>query len=56
MNIKCIEAMSHMSNLTDLTVSMHKNTNVIKELLNPVPTAGDMNPDLFHCYQLHLET
>ena len=49
-------AMSHMSDINDLTVSMHKITNGIKMLINPVSAAGDMIPDSFHCYQLHLET
>ena len=49
-------AISHMSNITDLTVSMHKITNAIMMLINPVSAVGDMIPDSFHCYQLHLET
>ena len=49
-------AMSHTSNITDLTISMPKITNGIKILINPVLTAGDVIPDSFHCYQMPLET
>ena len=53
-NLKCVAAMSHLSNITDLTVSMHTITNGMKILMNPVSAAGDMRLDSFHCYLLHL--
>ena len=49
-------AISHMSHITDLTVSMHEITKGINILINPVSAAGDMIPDSFHCHQMHLET
>ena len=49
-------AMSHMPNIADLPVSIHKITNGINILTNPV-LAGDMIPDSFHCYtEWHLRT
>ena len=48
--------MSNMPNTNDLTVGMHKVTNGIKILINPVLAVGDMMPDSCHYYQLHLET
>ena len=47
-------AMSHMSNITDKTDSMHKITNGIKILINLVSTDGDVIPDSFLYYQLPL--
>ena len=51
MNLKCKTAILHMSNRTDITVSMYTITNGITILINPVSEDGDS----FHCYQLHLE-
>ena len=56
MNLKCMAAVPHMSDITDLTVSKYKIANGIKILMSPVSTAGDLIPDSFHCYHLHLET
>ena len=36
MNLKCVAAISHLSNITGLTVCVHKITNVIKILKNRV--------------------
>ena len=54
-NLKCMAAISHMINKTDLTVCTHKITNMIKMLINPVSPAADIISDSFHCYKLHLE-
>ena len=45
-----------MSNITGLTVSIHKITHRIKILINHVLAAEDRISDSFHCYQLYLET
>ena len=50
MNFKYTAPSSRMSYITGL--SMHKITDGIKILINPVSAAED----LFHCYQLHLDT
>ena len=45
-----------MSNITGLTVSIHRIMNRIKILLKPVSPAEDVTFHLRHCYQLRLET
>ena len=37
-------------------ICMHKITNGIKILSNPVSETGVMIPGSFHCFQLHLAT
>ena len=48
-------AISHMSNITGLTVSMQTITDRIKKLINPVSAAADIVSDSFHSYQLLLD-
>ena len=47
MNLKYMAAISHVSNITGLTVSMPKITNGIKILINLASAAADMIPDSF---------
>ena len=53
MNLKCMAAISHMSNITGLTGSVHK---ITWNKDNTKSYFCSRRPDLFHCYQLHLET
>ena len=55
-HLKYMAAMTHMSNRTDITVSMHTITLGIKILMNHVSAADGMIHASFHSYQLHLES
>ena len=54
--LKYMAAYSHMSNKKGPKASMHKITDGIKILINPVSAAEDMIPDLFNYFQVYLET
>ena len=52
MNLKCMATISHMTNITGLTVSIYKITYRIDLLINHVSAVEDMLSDPFHALSL----